>query len=266
MFVRNYKIGADIEVFLQKKETGEIVSAEGHIKGTKDEPFIYDESSKYNAVSLDNVMAEFCINPAKTPAEFYFEIEKALKYINSVIPKDLETVAVPAAYLDEKYLQTENAKKFGCEPDYNAWTEVANQAPGTTGNMRTGGGHIHIGYEESDEFLNLCLVKAMDIFVGVPSILLEPENERKTLYGKAGAFRHKKYGVEYRTVSNYYLQSEELTNWIFRQTEKAIEFVNSGGTNRLDAQQKEDIVNAINYNNADLARVVIDRYNVKLVA
>jgi hypothetical protein len=267
MFVTEVKIGADIEVFLRNKETGEIVSAEGIIPGTKYKPFIFDDSSEFHALSLDNVSPEFCIPPSTSPAEFYFGIEKALKYINSIIPKELETAALPAAYLDEKYLQTENAKLFGCEPDFNAWTEMQNMPPSPTeNNMRTGGGHIHIGYKSPNEFINKSLVKALDIFLGAASILQEPDNERKRMYGKAGAYRDKSYGVEYRTISNYYLQSKELTDWVFQNTMEAIKFVNSGKCNMLGIEEKEEIVNCINYNNHDLAKTIVKKYQVKLAA
>ena len=42
MKIQNIKVGADVEVFLKNKQTGEFVSAEGHIKGTKEKPFIFD--------------------------------------------------------------------------------------------------------------------------------------------------------------------------------------------------------------------------------
>ena len=266
MFIKNFTIGADIEVFLHDEENKEIVSAEGIIQGTKDKPFVFDPTNKYYATSLDNVMCEFCIPPAKTPAEFYDAIQKALNYINSATPENLKPLAIPAAEIDSKYLQTENALLFGCDPDYNAWTEVKNLSPGTATNLRTCGGHIHIGYENPSEFFNLSLIKAMDLFIGVPSVILEPENLRKTMYGKAGAFRHKEYGVEYRTVSNFYLANKKLTDFVFNNTIAAIDFVNSGKINMLGLEEKEDIVNAINYNDHQLALKVIDQYGIKLAA
>jgi hypothetical protein len=263
--IRNFKIGADIEVFLRRKDTGEIVTAEGLILGTKEKPHIFDDSNPFYATSLDNVMAEFCIPPSDNPADFYFATQKALQYLNSIIPNDLQTVAVPAAYLDERFLQTENAKKFGCDPDFNAWTMEQNPPPGSSGNMRTGGGHIHVGYDDSNDFMNISIAKAMDIFVGVPSILQEPDNDRKALYGRAGSYRHKGYGVEYRTVSNYYLQSKELTEWVFNNTISAINFAATGQCNLLGPMEKEEIVNAINYNDKELANIVISKYGVKLL-
>lgn len=267
MFIRDFKIGADIEVFLQDRNSGEIVTAEGIIKGTKDEPFLFDvENSRHFATSLDNVMAEFCIPPSNTPGQFHAAIERALRYIESHIPNNLRPLPQPAAYLSNIYLQTENAKKFGCDPDFNVWTRLENAPPGTSTNMRTCGGHIHIGYSDPAHFINHNLIKAMDIFVGVPSILQEPDNDRKTMYGKAGAYRDKPYGVEYRTVSNYYLQSKQLTEWVFNNTIEAINFVNMNRCNFLGDAEKEEIVNCINYNNKDLAKRIIEKYGVKLAA
>lgn len=264
--VKNWMIGADIEVFLQDKKTKEIVSAEGIIKGTKHEPYKFDAENKYYATSLDNVMAEFCIPPAKSPYQFYRGVKTALKYINSTIPKNLETLASPAQRIDEKYLQTESAKLFGCELDFDAWTTYQNETPGAMTNLRSCGGHIHIGYEEPSNFISLMLMKAMDIFVGVASVLMEPDNERKNLYGRAGAFRHKSYGVEYRTVSNYYLQSKELTKWAFDNTKAAIDFVNEMKVGMLGYEDQELIVSCINTADKDLARQLIEKFNVKLAA
>lgn len=266
MFVDNPTIGADIEVFLRDKESQEIVSAEGIIKGSKYEPFHFDPENPYYATSLDNVMAEFCIPPAQTPYEFYKNVQYAIDYINKNIPANLETVALPAVRVHPRFLQTENAQLFGCEPDFNAWSELQNPTPTTGTNLRSCGGHIHIGYEMPRNVVNLMLVKAMDIFVGVPSILLEDDNERKALYGKAGAFREKKYGVEYRTISNYYLQSQGLTEWVVKNTLEAVEFVNNRGVMSLSEDRALDIQNAINHNDKNLAREIVAQFNVKLAA
>jgi len=68
--VSNYMIGSDVEFFLKEKESNEIISAEGIVKGTKTEPYKFDENNPYYATSLDNVMAEGNIPPTTTPAEF----------------------------------------------------------------------------------------------------------------------------------------------------------------------------------------------------
>jgi hypothetical protein len=258
-------IGADIEVFLLNTENRQIVSAEGIIKGSKELPFKFREGNSFFATSLDNIMAEFCIPPATNSEEFYKNIQDALGYIKETIPQHLDVLAVPSARVSEHILQTDNAKLFGCDPDCNAWLMGAmNPVPQAITNLRSCGGHIHVGYENPGMNLTMGLIRAMDVFVGLPSIIQEPDNERKSLYGKAGAFRFKPYGGEYRTVSNYYITSPKLTEWAFNNTLAAIDFVNSGHI--LGKDESDGIQAAINLNNAELAQTLCTYFGVKLAA
>ena len=261
--VKNILIGADIEVFLKDKQSGEIVSAEGFIKGTKESPFNYDPSNKYFQLSLDNVEAEFGIPPVTDKKRFLEYIKKSLDYINSTVPPHLCTSATPAAILDDRWLQTDQAKLFGCEPDYCVWTKSVNIKPeGVNPNLRSAGGHIHIGYENPEIEVTEELIKSMDLHVGIPSVLQEPDNERKNLYGKAGAFRFKDYGAEYRTVSNYYLASDALMSWVFDSTLDAINRVNNGFD--FSDALGDDIQDAINNNNKKLAKKLVDKFQLQL--
>lgn len=268
MLVKNVTIGADIEVFLKDMSSNEVISAEGIIKGTKEEPFKFVEGNDYFGISLDNVLAEFCIPPVKNAQEWFNNISFALNYIKENIPNGLGIEKIPSARLDFKWLQTENAKLFGCEVDFNAWMfGQMNPKPELKDgneNLRSCGGHIHIGYDKPDFDLSLSLVKAMDIFVGLPSVIQEPDNERKSLYGKAGAFRTKPYGIEYRTVSNYYLASETLTKWVFNNTLEAIEWTNKGLN--LSGEEGEAIRAAINFADKELAQTMCKYFGVKLAA
>ena len=54
--------------------------------------------------------------------------------------------------------------------------------------------------------------------IGLPAVLIDTDKQRRKLYGKAGSMRHKDYGVEYRTVSNFWLSSQELTPWGYDRT------------------------------------------------
>lgn len=262
--IQNVQIGADIEVFLaQKNNLEEFVSAEGYVQGTKRHPFNFDKSNKYFATSLDNVLAEFCIPPVKNVTDFEAYIQKALAYINQTIPQDLCTVATPAAFLDAQYLQTDNALTFGCEPDFNAYTGKMNIKPFSKHwNLRSAGGHIHIGYDNSNELTNREIIKALDLFIGVPSVIQEPDNARKELYGSAGSYRTKKYGVEYRTISNYYLESKKLIYWLYEQVQAAINYINSGKV--IDDVLATILPNTINNNNKEQAMQLIQQYNLKL--
>lgn len=264
--IENPTIGADIELFLQNVNSGEIVSAEGIIKGTKEEPFQFISFQEGFATSLDNIMVEFNIPPARDSKKFAENILFAMRWINGFIPQNLRTIAKPSAFVNFAYLQTDNAKLFGCEPDYNAWL-MGEQNPKPSpnnSNLRSCGGHIHVGYENPNESTTMELIRAMDIFIGLPSIIQEPDNERKRLYGKAGAFRFKPYGGEYRTISNYYAGNEKLTEWVFNNTLQAIEFVNSNYM--LKREEGEGIIHAINTADKELAADICKYFGVKLAA
>ena len=268
MNIKNVKIGTDFEMFLQNVNTKEIVSAEGLVAGTKNKPFPIDEENKDFAISLDNVSVEGNIPPATTAYEFYKNVQKTIEYINSVIPPDLKAVPLPAARLAEKYVSTEHAQILGCESDLNAYTGDINPRPNVqckeNYTLRSSGGHLHLSYNKPDPFTSFDIIKALDLFIGVPSVILEPDNERKKLYGKAGACRLKKYGVEYRSPSNFYLQSETLTTWVFESAKKAIDFLNNDGIIYLEDDQKL-IVDSINNKDCDLAKKLINKYSLNLI-
>lgn len=265
MFIKNYKIGGDHEVFLKNKKTNDIVTAENIIKGTKEFPFNFDKSDPFACTSLDCVLAEYNIAPATTKAEYYHGIEKALNYIKKNIPADLEIAILPAARLKDEYLQSETSQMFGCSSDFNCWTRQQNPTPIPDGNLRSAGFHITLGYDDPNEFVNLMWVKAMDLFVNVPSVIQEPDNERKKLYGKAGAFRHTVFGVEARSLSNYVLQDKKLIDWVFDNTIEAINFVNSGNIYLLD-EEADIIISAIDDKDVNKAEYLINKFNIKMVA
>lgn len=265
-------IGADIELFVRDEQTQEFVSAEPYIPGTKDKPFCFDKSSKYFAVSLDNVLAEFCIPPAKSKDEFYKSICRSVEYINQIIPKGMCTVATPSVVFDPKYLQTENAKLFGCEEDYNAYTGAANTKPcAADACLRSAGGHLHFGFANAPLYnknfyiaddVHTQLIKSADLHIGVPSVIMEPDNIRKQLYGKAGAFRPKPYGVEYRTVSNFYLASKQLTDWVYEAAQDAVGFLNAGKV--ITDDLADFIQNTINSSNKAQALELINFFKLKV--
>lgn len=274
MKLKNVQVGADCEVFLQNKQTNEIVSAEGIIRGTKDVPFVFDEKNQFFCTSLDNILAEFCIPPAKSAEEFYNNIQKSMEYIGSTIPNDLCVAAVPSAILDSKYLQTEQSQIFGCEPDYNAYTQFINNRPmAENENLRSAGGHLHIGYDGAKQFDKFMykpdktrcdIVKTLDLFLGIPSVIMEPDNMRKELYGKAGAFRPKPYGVEYRTISNFYLANKEYTLWAYNAVNRAIEYINNGNT--IDENLSWVIRDIIDNNRKGDAQQLINDFNLAIAA
>ena len=126
-------------------------------------------------------------------------------------------------------------------------------------------GHIHIGAPElKDQSLVEECVKVLDLFLGLPSVLLDEERERRKLYGKAGCFRFATSftGFEYRVLSNFWLKSDELIGWVYDNTQAAIDFINEGKT---IAEEDEFIIqNGINDYIEEFAREMVSKYQIKL--
>jgi hypothetical protein len=152
------------------------------------------------------------------------------------------------------------AFEFGCEPDYNAWTKDKNPRPSATDkNLRSCGGHIHIGFKGLDPHE---VIKAMDLYAGVPSVLMDKGDLRKQLYGKAGAFRTTKYGVEYRTLSNYWVFSPRLCEWAYDATARALDSCDM--MSNFDGE-REAILAAIDGNNKDVAAMLCAKHGIEVV-
>ncbi len=244
--VKNFTVGADPELFLSKN--GEIISAEGMIGGTKDKPkYISDEG---HAIQEDNVMVEFNVPPCDNPKALVREINFVKDYLNQLaFMYDCKLEIKASATLDKKYLRTKQAKMFGCDPDFNVYLKDMNTPPKAGGCMRTCGGHIHIGYENPSVEVSELIIFAMDIMLGLESISLDKDTERRKMYGNAGCFRFKDYGVEYRTLSNFWIASDELIEWAFNKTKEAVDLVNSGEVKNIISEFGEEIKSAID--NAD---------------
>ncbi len=227
------RIGADPEVFVRDTKRRHFVSAHPYCKGTKSSP----EPWKGGAVQVDGVALEFNIPAAKNAKDFSTSIKENLYYLQGILSgwdENLRLVTTPTAIFDQKYFDSlpNEVKVLGCEPDYNAYTHDVNPKPETSLPMRTGSGHVHVGWIEfkdfiqepkSEDHMRLCegLVRQLDVALFIPSLLFDNDTQRRTLYGTPGAFRPKPYGLEYRVLSNRWLRNETLSSWIFNSTLKA---------------------------------------------
>lgn len=236
-------LGADPEVFFYTPTSGRLVSAIGKVGGTKEDPRPLGDGY---FVQEDNVAAEFNVPPASSPSEWDEHIEKGVALVQGIAQKN-ELFLYPGASFsfDPEELNHEKAQEFGCDPDYNAWTMLPNDRPcATDATFRTCGGHVHVG----GEFNPIAVIRAMDLFLGVPSIVLDKDTERRKLYGKAGAFRIKPYGVEYRTLSNFWIFESKFRLWVWEATLKAVAFTQEYPFIEDNSTTCALIVSAINEN------------------
>jgi len=242
----NVLLGADPELFVSKG--GEFVSAHGMVEGTKKKPF----PVKNGAVQVDGMALEFNIDPAENSLEFANNLDSVMLQLGAMVPEyNLE--AVPVAHFSKEVMEAapREALELGCEPDFNAWEGGrANPTPNGDVDFRTAAGHIHIGWTEGIDINDvghveacILLAKQLDFYLGLPSILLDPDNKRRELYGKAGAFRVKTYGMEYRVLSNFWLKDRSLMRWVHTNTMEAFSnLLNNGGRPRY-GPHTENIIN-----------------------
>ncbi len=252
------RLGADPEIFLQTIE-GQLTSVIGKVGGTKWRPLPIKGLANGFTLQEDNVALEFGIPPAKD-AEEYVAFINQVKSAGLDALKGLRYSNLSCAIFPESEMEHPKAHEFGCEPDYNAWTGKVNLKPQPPHPfMRSAGGHIHV-----ETWLpKKPAVQAMDLFVSVPAVLMDKGHERKQLYGKAGAYRPKSYGLEYRTPSNFWIFDDKLIRWVWRQTEKAMQFTRKG--HRLTGADADNVVSAVNENNRDKALALISKFSLDLV-
>ncbi len=218
-------VGADPECFVQ--EDDKIISVIGLLGGSKEEP----RPVEGGAVQEDNMLAEFNIEPAKSAASFVKNINTVVSSLEGVL-EGKQVVFKPSHHFDKKDIIAGGNKAimFGCDPDFNCWSLQENRKPNSYTTLRTAGGHVHFGYSNPTESQSIELMRLTEYLLGLPSVILDNDSERRNLYGKSGAFRFKPYGAEYRVLSNFWLQSDVLKTWVFNQAEIAYELLK---TNRI---------------------------------
>lgn len=240
-----FTIGADPEVFVYCKKTGAFVGAHGLIKGTKEKPVGLPGTMCQGQV--DGMALEFNTLPVLGVTGFAKQVYQGKKGLQRKIREEWGwdaagwdyqflqrnptlkiVVETTAEFSQEEWDRApQEAKILGCEPDFNAWTEQVNNPPNAEAVFRTGAGHVHIGwgrkFKLDDDFLKVCagFAREMDAVVGVASLLWDQDTKRRELYGKAGAFRPKPYGVEYRTLSNSWVRYTALASYVGRRTFEA---------------------------------------------
>jgi hypothetical protein len=103
----------------------------------------------------------------------------------------------------------------------------------------------------------LKFIRLMDCVHGLISVTLDRSptaQARRQLYGKAGCFRPTSYGVEYRTLSNFWCRHSDLVRLIYRLTRDCVKLYEKGFADKiLDNLSGEMVQKAINTGDVALA-------------
>ena len=250
-------IGCDPEVFLTDGK--KVRSAIDKIGGTKVCPKDYGDGI---ALQEDNVAVEWTIPPVTNVEDFIRYNTLALKKIEEQASKfNLSVKIVASTTLPREELEDERAKVFGCEPDFDAWDRCQNPRPHSPNRLlRSAGGHVHIGGIDTVPEKESA-VRIMDYLCAVPLLFVDKDVRRRGLYGKAGAFRFKPYGVEYRTLSNHWVRDQELMRFVFNSAKTAAELCKDPIFCKEVDDLRAPILEAINNNNIDAAKYLMVKNN-----
>lgn len=256
----NNLVGTDAEFFLFKD--GEVVASQNVIPGVKGEPYHLPGGG---TVHRDNVMGELGMVPAEDEDSFVEHIQSAVSDIESIIkPQGLELGWLPSIQMPAEQLLHWEAGVFGCDEDYDCWKLDFTPPPDVdvAGNLRSSGGHVHIGFDVKNNNQRYQVAKACDISLGLGSVIYDKDTLRRKLYGKSGRFRPKAYGIEYRTLSNVWLRDEDMMRWVFRGAIKALELADQ--VELLSEAEVLSIKNIIDTGDSNKAVEYIKKYNMEI--
>lgn len=286
-FSYNVTLGCDPEFFFsgaKGKTTGaEKVLPENGITyqpgtaGKRDGDYTSCGNVKASKIVIDGVQAELNPRPNTCRANLGNEISACFRDLHKALEKQGKGVGVnfmPLVKITQKELDSlsEKSKTFGCAPSTNVYQHAESKITVNPKKYlkRSAGGHLHLG-SQGDTNIKAALanveemVYMLDIIVGNTCVLIDrnPNNvERRKVYGRAGEYRSKEYGLEYRTLSNFWLQSYHLMSLVTGLARMAVHIVaqSSKATGGRDFAgeikalvKKEDIVKAIQENDFALA-------------
>ena len=270
--------GSDPEFMLGKN--GSIYSAIGIVPGSRKNRYRVNGHEFY----YDNVLAECAIKPGYDKEETLFNFQECFQqYAQIVQPFKL----IPQAFQEypKSQLKTKEAVIAGCKDETCAYTMMQKVPPQMVikySQKRSAGGHIHLGKEgwvrrQVDIFpIGVWdAAKALDFFVGLPSVLMDIDKttiQRKELYGHAGRFRKTDYGIEYRSLGNFWLASPKLVSMIHDLCVVALDFIEDEDNRNLFWNLNEDMLeeyppNAYTYKcDIENIRKAITEHDAKLSA
>lgn len=255
-------MGCDPELFLESG--GEILGAEKVIP-KEGLPNSYSLTIQEAGIVLDGVQVELHPSPHMCRAFMANELKTLMQTLKETSAfKGFSVSFSSVVKLKKKEMDSlsDESKRLGCTPSKNVYK------PGATVRRRKGyltrsaAGHIHLSLPQEfigNEVWIKELVTLMDILVGIPAVLIDRDPlaaERRKTYGRAGEFRMPPHGVEYRTLSNFWLRAYPLMSLMFAQVRMALSIKHRPTltTRLLNSVDLPTVEHAINLNDLDLAK------------
>jgi Phage phiEco32-like COOH.NH2 ligase-type 2 len=224
-------IGCDPEIFLTDLK-GNVVGSERVVPkeglSSRDKP---DERTYYygaaGSVVRDGVQLELHPVQSSCRANVSNNIQAAMRRLRQELQKPQHAGRFKVSFADVVQVQKKEleslspeSRRLGCMPSLSVYKppKALLRVNPDTYRKRSGGGHIHMSGGSLPTLLaspekTRNLVWMLDVFVGNTCVLIDRSPHaaaRRRLYGRAGEFRLPSYGIEYRTLSNFWLYAYPL--------------------------------------------------------
>lgn len=204
-------IGFDVELALHHKQFGYIPATAYNCPFSKDKRYFSNDGWSYHR---DNVSVEFQTVPASYAEDIHETLWNAHYGVLEVYRQEwgLSPRYRAFATFDVPLEEIEEANEMGCDPDFDALTGEQNPAPDMSA-MKQGrplSGHIHFGHSQlanMSELQKRYFVQHMEIFWKDWITSTTEDVQRRRFYGKAGSYRVKPYGVEWRVPSAFNIRN-----------------------------------------------------------
>jgi len=210
-------LGADPEAFLMKN---------GMVIGS--EKVIPPSLGGVDAVVRDGVQIELHPYARNYPSGVVGGIGTIFHNLKLLLDKTPEITVCfkPVVEVSEEELESlsDESRILGCKPSQNIYGFKSPDVDGKIFKIRSAAGHVHLGLEGSGIYdpdlgidFRTRLVPAFDIVLGNICVMMDTDpaqRVRRKLYGRPGEYRLPNYGLEYRTLSNFWLRSPALAEFV----------------------------------------------------
>lgn len=264
-------IGSDPELFIYKIVDGEkkLIPADKVLPSKLNKAFA---GSGY--VFFDGVQAELNPDCSSCREIHNNNIHRLLRYIHTATrlatqnSSNILLSASPCIDVNLKDLEgcDEECFRFGCAPSTCIYPMPKVKYPdGHEFTKRFAGGHIHIGIDDFDmmrKFNNPdkleSIIKMCDLFGGILGTAIcfnKQEKTRRKYYGQAGTYRIQKHGIEYRTLSNFWLVSPEMASLMTGMIRDAVRYTYGDEEEKffsqVDMEEVQKIINKVDNKRAE---------------
>ena len=259
-FSNRPRIGADPECFVLD-EGGKVVPAFWFLKGKM------DLGAGVGIPFWDGFQAEFttrsthCLDGLKD--DIGVGLAATLKAAQAQTPGARLTAKSFFEIPEERFFEANPVhRELGCAPSLNVYglhptLEGADGIP-----IRTTGGHMHFGLSAGAKRTIPEIVRLLDKVVGIVGVSVADtldHPDRRVYYGQPGEYRTPAHGLEYRTLSSFWLAAPPLMHLMFELGRACCQLGARGLEKYVWDAQEAEVVETILGHDVERARHIIAR-------